>query len=146
MKFDHIAITAVDLATGRALLADSIGVRAWTREFLDPVNDVYIQFGRCTSGICYELIAPLSEKSPVHGVLARKVNVLNHLAYLINDLDAASARLQASGWVPIAAARPAIAYGGRLIQFLASPSRLLIELIEAPGHQHVFVPLSDNQV
>jgi methylmalonyl-CoA/ethylmalonyl-CoA epimerase len=36
----------------------------------------------------------------------------------------------------VAVARPAIAYGGRLIQFFVAPSRLMIELIEAPEHEH----------
>lgn len=143
MKFDHIAVTTTNLAAGRSLLTGSIGVCAWTQEFEDPINDVYVQFGRCPSGICYELIAPLSANSPVHGVLAKKINVLNHLAYLVDDLGAQSARLQASRWIPIAAPKPAIAYGGRHIQFLVSPSRLMIELIEAPGHQHVYFP--ENQ-
>jgi methylmalonyl-CoA/ethylmalonyl-CoA epimerase len=141
MKFDHIGITTLDLTTGRALLADSIHIRAWTKTFADPVNDVCVQFGRCPSGVCYELVAPLSDHSPVRRVLTKKINVLNHLAYLVGGLGSESARLQASGWVPIAPARPAVAYGGCPIQFLVSSSRLMIELIEAPDHHHDFLPI-----
>ena len=40
-------------------------MREWTDEFADPVNHVYVQFGRDTSHICYELIAPLDDEAPV---------------------------------------------------------------------------------
>ena len=142
MKFDHVGVTTTSLASGRALLEGSIGVRAWTSEFRDEINDVWVQFGRCGAGMCYELVAPLSDGSPVNRVLSKKINVLNHLAYLVDDLPAASARLLATGFVPIAEARPAIAYDGALIQFFVAPSRLMIELIAAPGHQHRYEPVS----
>jgi methylmalonyl-CoA/ethylmalonyl-CoA epimerase len=136
MKFDHVGVTTTDLGTGRALLEGSVGVEAWTREFRDERNEVWVQFGRCAAGMCYELVAPLSPTSPVTRVLSKKINVLNHLAYLVNDLKAHAARLAAMEFVPVAEARPAIAYDGRLIQFFVAPSRLMIELIEAPGHRH----------
>jgi methylmalonyl-CoA/ethylmalonyl-CoA epimerase len=136
MKFDHVGLTTTGLAEGRALLEVSIGVRSWTEEFRDEIKDVWVQFGRCAAGMCYELVATLSPRSPVNRVLAKKINVLNHLAYLVDDLPAAAARLLGMDFVQISDARPAIAYGGRLIQFFVSPSRLMIELIEAPDHQH----------
>ncbi len=141
MKFDHIGITTWDLASGRLLLEQSVLVERWTAEFRDEINDVHVQFGRCPSGICYELVAPLSERSPITRVLSKKVNVLNHLAYLVDDLATHGSRLEASGFVPVAVARPAIAYGGRPIRFFVSASRLMIELIEAPMHQHHYFTL-----
>ena len=136
MKFDHIGVTTATLEEGRALLAASIGVRSWTVAFQDTVNDVQVQFGQDASGICYELVAPLSPDSPITRVLSKKVNVLNHVAYLVDDLADQGARLVAAGFVEVAPARPAIAYDNRAIQFFVSRSRLMIELIEAPDHQH----------
>jgi methylmalonyl-CoA/ethylmalonyl-CoA epimerase len=143
MKFDHVGVTTTDLASGRALLAGSIGVRDWTAEFRDEINDVWVQFGRCESSICYELVAPLSPRSPIAAVLSKKINVLNHLAYLVTDLSAEAARLTAMDFVRVADARPAIAYDGHLIQFLVAPGRLMIELIEAPNHQHRFARIAE---
>jgi methylmalonyl-CoA/ethylmalonyl-CoA epimerase len=140
MKFDHIGITTADLPTGRALLEGSIQVQAWTREFRDELNDVWVQFGRCGAGICYELVAPLSPTSPIARVLSKKINVLNHLAYLVDDLPIHAARLMAMAFLPIATARPAIAYGGASIQFFVAPNRLMIELIGALDHQHSYYP------
>src|SRR5580658_6949021 len=113
MKFDHVGVTTTDLAAGRALLEGSAGIREWTAEFRDEINEVWVQFGRCGAGMCYELVAPLSELSPITRVLSRKINVLNHLAYLVEDLPANRARLMAMEFVPVAEARPAVAYGGR---------------------------------
>jgi methylmalonyl-CoA/ethylmalonyl-CoA epimerase len=138
MKFDHIGVTTSTLVAGRALLEQAIGVRIWTDPFKDTVNDVWAQFGRDKSGICYELVAPLSERSPIMRVLAKKVNVLNHVAYLVEDLGSQSSILRVSGFVEVAPARPAIAYGNRPIQFFVSASRLMIELIEAPDHVHIY--------
>jgi methylmalonyl-CoA/ethylmalonyl-CoA epimerase len=138
MRFDHIGVTTTDLAAGRALLEGSIGVKAWTREFRDEINEVWVQFGRCETGMCYELVAPLSPISPIARVLSKKINVLNHLAYLVDALPSAAARLLAMDFVQVAEARPAVAYNLGLIQFFVSPSRLMIELIAAPRHRHAY--------
>lgn len=139
MTFDHIGMTARELAAGRALLEGSIGIAAWTEAFRDTINDVLVQFGHCKSGTCYELVAPLSERSPVRAVLAKRVNVLNHIAYRVDALAPHAARLLAAGWAAVAPARPSVAYGGRPIQFFVSPTRLMLELIAAPDHAHAYV-------
>lgn len=140
MRFDHIGIVVADPDSGRAMLADAFRIRRWTRVFEDPVNDVIVQFGEDPSGICYETVAPLSARSPVRRALAEGVNVVNHTAYLVADLAAEASRLRAAGFIPTAPPRPAIAYGGRPIQFFFSRARLLFELIEAPEHRHEYFP------
>lgn len=138
MRFDHVGIITTGLAAGRSLLEGVAGVQAWTGPFEDQVNDVWVQFGRDASGLCYELVAPLSDRSPITRVLTQRVNTLNHLAYLVDNLKEQAKHLAAVGFVEVAEARPAIAYGNRPIQFFVSQSRMLIELIEAPDHQHSF--------
>nr|WP_294517450.1 VOC family protein [uncultured Rhodopila sp.] len=142
MKFDHIGVTTNTLPAGRSLLEHSVGVQAWTEPFEDTLNDVRVQFGHDATGICYELVAPLSERSPIARVLGKKVNVLNHIAYLVDDLAGRGQHLISGGFVAVAAARPAIAYGHRPIQFFVSQSRLMIELIEAPNHQHRYMRIA----
>jgi hypothetical protein len=58
MLFDHVGVTTTDLASGRALLEGSIGVRAWTAEFRDEINVVWVQFGRCDTGLTELIQAP----------------------------------------------------------------------------------------
>jgi methylmalonyl-CoA/ethylmalonyl-CoA epimerase len=139
ISFDHIGIVVRTLQSGREYLSSLMGISEWTAEFDDPVIKVSVQFGRDASGICYELIAPFGEGSPISNVLTNRVNILNHIAYSVADLEAEASRLAASGAVPTGPAQPAMAYGGKSVQFFYTPLRFIIELIEAPHHQHGYV-------
>jgi len=136
VRFDHLGVITSDPAAGRRLLGQSIGVAEWTDVLEDPLQDVFVQFGRCASGICYEVIAPGSAASPISRMLSAKVNTLNHVAYLVDDLAREADRLAQAGFIAIGEAKPGIAFDNHLIQFFISPARLMIELIEAPGHRH----------
>lgn len=136
MIFDHVGIIVADLSSGREVLRQALRVNAWTAEFSDAVNDVHVQFGRDQAGLCYELIAPFSAKSPVSRALRTGANITNHVAYRVADLATERDRFLALDFSPVAEARPAIAYGGASIQFFMSPIFSLVELIEAPDHTH----------
>jgi methylmalonyl-CoA/ethylmalonyl-CoA epimerase len=139
MMFDHLGVVVPDLAHGRAMLSGALGIRRWTAEFDDPLNDVFVQFGQCESGICYEAIAPRSPASPVRNALKRHVNILNHVAYRVGELACETARLEHSGFRAIGEARPAIAYDNHMIQFFMNADMFMVELIEAPAHRHSYV-------
>ncbi|HEY0161724.1 MAG TPA: VOC family protein [Edaphobacter sp.] len=136
MKFDHIGLVVGDMAEGRAFLESMFGLDRWTEVFEDPGIGVYVQFGRSEEGPCYELIAPLGDASPVATALKRGINILNHVAYLTDDLDRDAKRLEEKGSMMAGPAKPAVAYGGARVQFWITPQRFMVELIEAPGHEH----------
>jgi methylmalonyl-CoA/ethylmalonyl-CoA epimerase len=136
MQFDHIGVIASSLEAGRAALGAVLEIPSWTEEFADPVNHVYVQFGVDTSGVCYELIVPFGEESPATKALSSGKNILSHVAYLVADLTKAGDRLRAAGAVATSDPKQALAYGGKQIQFFVTPMRMMIELIEAPGHRH----------
>ena len=138
LQFDHIGLVVGDMAEGRAALESMFGVDRWTQVFEDPGIGVYVQFGRTEEGPCHELISPLGEASPVATALKRGINILNHVAYLTADLDADAQRLQEMGSMMAGPAKPAVAYGGARVQFWITPQRFMVELIEAPGHEHVY--------
>jgi len=138
MKFDHIGLVVSDMAEGRQALESLFGVDRWTAVFEDPGIGVYVQFGRTEEGPCYELIAPLGEGSPVLTALKRGINILNHVAYLTANLDAEAGRLESLGSIMAGPAKPAVAYSGAKVQFWITPQRFMVELIEAPGHEHVY--------
>lgn len=138
MTFDHLGVLVPDLDSGRALLAETLGLTAWTEAAEEPAQDVFVQFGRGPSGPCYELIAPRSERSPVRRALAGRINTLNHVAYLTANLDGDAARLMGRGFVAAGPRKPGCVFGGGAIGFFVSPGRLMIELIEAPMHRHDF--------
>jgi methylmalonyl-CoA/ethylmalonyl-CoA epimerase len=138
LRFDHIGVVVPTLAKGNEHLTRLFDIAEWTVAFEDPVNDVYVQFGRDPSGLVYETIAPRGPDSPVTTALRRGERVLNHVAYLVDGLDAHAARFETLGYRPAGRANPAIAYGGARIQFFLTPLNFLVELVEAPGHEHGF--------
>jgi methylmalonyl-CoA/ethylmalonyl-CoA epimerase len=137
--FDHIGVVVKTLEKGRSSLQQTMGISEWTAELEDPVNGVHVTFGRDASGVVYELLAPLDTHSPVQGALQGRKNLLNHVAYLVPNLGEAADRMRSFGCAPTADPKPGIAYGGQMIQFFVTPLNIIVELIEAHGHQHKFV-------
>lgn len=138
MLFDHIGVIVADIEAGREFLTKAFQIDEWTEVFTDPGIRVYVQFGRAANGPCYELIAPLNETSPVSGALRGSKNILAHTAYLVEDIEQAAANLRELGSVPAGAAQPAVAYGDNKVQFFITPLRFMVELIEAPKHEHAY--------
>lgn len=138
-QFDHLGLVVKSLARGRKAIGEALGVERWTAELRDPVNGVLLQFGRDRAGVVYELLEPLDETSPVWAALREGKAILNHVAYLVPDLTAAGDHLRGAGWAPAGEPKPALAYGGARIQFFVSPVRMVVELIEAAGHQHAYL-------
>jgi hypothetical protein len=88
MIFDHIGIAVANLESGRIGLSQIFQIEAWTSEFVDPINQVSVQFGRDQVGICYELVAPNREESPIAQAVKTNRGILNHVAYIVHDLAA----------------------------------------------------------
>jgi methylmalonyl-CoA/ethylmalonyl-CoA epimerase len=144
LRFDHVGVVVAEIEEGRKFFTSALGITRWTEVFADPGLGVSVQFGLGPDGPCYELIAPLGENSPVAAALRNGQRVLNHVAYLVDDLEAEGQKLAAQGCSPAGPARPAVAYAGRCVRFWMSPLRFLVELIEAPGHQHLYLPEGAN--
>lgn len=139
MLVDHIGVTVKDLSDGKAHFSEAFGIRQWTNVFEDSVNNVWAQFGADQSGTCFELLAPLNEGSPISRALTKGIAILNHIAFTVTSIELEADRLCNLGCLPLGESKPAIAYGGRRIQFLMSPLQFIVELIEAPGHHHEYV-------
>jgi methylmalonyl-CoA/ethylmalonyl-CoA epimerase len=138
MIFDHIGVVVKSIDKGRRYFSEMIAVKEWTQEFVDPVNGVILQFGRDESGVCYEILEPFGDDSPLRTALSDRRAILNHVAYRVSDLESAAQGLLLSGCAPTSDPKPAIAYGNRRIQFYSTPLHFVVELIEAPDHQHLF--------
>ena len=138
LRFDHLGVVVAEMEAGRAFFADALGIYRWTQVFHDEGIGVSVQFGLGADGPCYELIAPLGEESPVAGALRSGKRILNHVAYLTADLEASGSKLAEQGCQATGPAKPAVAYAGKRVQFWISPLRMMVELIEAPGHEHQF--------
>lgn len=138
-RFDHLGLVVKRLAKGRERMAALLCIDDWTAPIEDAVNGVRLQFGRDPAGVVYELLEPLGEYSPVYEALRSGKAILNHVAYRVPDLAAGAARLAAAGAARVSDPKPAIAYGGASIQFFVTPLRFIVELVEAPDHEHGFM-------
>ena len=130
MHFDHIGVFVSDIEHGRALLSALLPITRRSETFYDPLLQVAVQFLYDRSGICYELVAPNGPKNPIETVLKTRKNVLNHVAYRVDDIEAKLSELRDAGCFPITEARPAVAFGGRRVVFLYTPLNFIIELVE----------------
>jgi methylmalonyl-CoA/ethylmalonyl-CoA epimerase len=139
LVFDHIGLVVADIASARAHLSATLQVSRWTSVIDDAGLGVSVQFGLAQDGTpCFELVAPFGEDSPIARTLSQGRTILNHIAYRVDDLSSAAAHLRAQGCFPTGEPAPAQAYGQGNVQFFLSPLRFIIELIEAPGHRHLF--------
>jgi methylmalonyl-CoA/ethylmalonyl-CoA epimerase len=144
MKFDHIGIVVENMADGAGVLRATFGIEQWSPVFEDHGIGVSVQFGRDPSGICYELVAPLRADSPVSRALGEGVNIINHVAYLVGDLDSEARRLRKLGFFPASRPAEALAYDGARIQFFVSEMRMIVELIEAIDHRHAYASWAER--
>lgn len=130
MKFDHIGVFVKTIASGDEELSAILPIVRRSEIFTDPAIKVQVQFLYDTSGICYELVAPCGEGNPVDGILKSKRNILNHVAYRTEDLDASIEDLRAKGGFPLNQPTPAVAFGGKRVVFLMTSMNFVIELVE----------------
>jgi methylmalonyl-CoA/ethylmalonyl-CoA epimerase len=141
MEFDHVGIVVADIDEGLRHLRAMLPVREATPRYDDRNLTVSVQFVRDGQGMVYELIAPLGPNSVVSQPLSKKRDLLNQVAYRTRDIAETGSALRRSGSFPLGEAKPAIAFGGALVQFLFTPLGFVLELIEQNGHQHDFRPL-----
>lgn len=132
LPLDHVGIAVADLAHG-----DAYEALGWTPEGADgdvAAQGVRVRMLRGGPGPALELLAPLAEAgagAPIARFLARRGPGLHHVAFAVPDLDAAMARLRATG-APFVDAAPRPGFGGHRVAFL-HPSwtgGVLVELVE----------------
>ena len=130
MKFDHLGIFVPSMAVGRKYLQSILHVTNWTEPVDDPVQKVSVQFGKDILGIRYEIVAPFGENNPVEPLLSQSKNILNHVAYKVDNIDSEIQRLCSERCILVSGPSPAKAFNNNKIAFLYTPLRFVIELIE----------------
>jgi methylmalonyl-CoA/ethylmalonyl-CoA epimerase len=112
---------------GIAVSSDVIG-QCDLEAFADPKQRVTVAFVEC-SGCCIELVAPLTESSPVSGAL-KKGQKLLHLCFEVGDLEEAFSVASRCGFRVLARPVPAVAFDGRRIGWVYHVNYGLFELLE----------------
>ncbi len=92
---DHVGVAVEDLDAAVARYGDRLEMVVEHREVIreQGVSAVLLSVGASH----VELMAPLEADSPVGRFLARRGEGLHHVAYRVDDIDGALARLRARG-------------------------------------------------
>ncbi len=114
------------------MLESLFGYRTIAGPFADPIQRVSVSFLTLAANdaVEVELVEPLSDDSPVTAILKKEGGTAYHLCMETADLDAALAHSKTLGCMLVSPPAPAVAFGGRRIAWLYTPTRQLIELVE----------------
>ena len=77
-----------------------------------------------------ELMAPLTEDSPIRAMLNKSGGGAYHLCFQTNDLEAALTHVRSKGCMVLGQPQKAVAFGGRRIAWVYTATRQLFELVE----------------
>jgi methylmalonyl-CoA/ethylmalonyl-CoA epimerase len=131
MKFRHLGVAVEKLEDALEFYDAILGYKLLSGPFSDPIQRVSVCFlGTDNPGdAVIELIAPLTEDSPVKGVLSRGGGAY-HMCFETSKLDESLADVVAKGCMLVRKPVPAVAFGGRRIAWVFTRTRQLIELLE----------------
>jgi methylmalonyl-CoA/ethylmalonyl-CoA epimerase len=132
-RIDHIGVAVADLEPAISLLSGTFGMPLVHREVIESqgVEAVLLDIGESH----VELLAPLGEDTPVGRFLARSGPGLHHVAYAVDDVDAALAKLTGDG-VRLIDQTARIGLRGSRVAFVhpAACGGVLTELVEPAVH------------
>ena len=131
MKFDHIGVFVKSLEFGRSHFESLLPVGRISDPYDEKILKVSAQFIYDLNGICYEIIAPNGEGNPVDAVLKSGKNLLNHVAYKVDDLGKSIEDFRKKGCIPLGLPKASSAFGGANVVFFLTPLGIILELIES---------------
>ena len=132
-KLHHVGIAVPSLEPTTQMLSDLLGYAVLSGPFEDSIQKVRVIFmSKSNSDVAeIELIAPLSEDSPIQSILKKSGGGAYHMCFETSDLEAALDHARKNGCILVAAPAPAVAFQGRRIAWIYTRSRQLFELVEA---------------
>jgi len=137
-RMHHIGLAVADLEPAAEFLLSFFGYRVVSGPFEDPIQRVRVIFLAAPGeggegGTELELVAPLTEDSPVGAMLRKSGGGSYHSCFETGDLDVVLEAARARDCVVLSGPAPAVAFGGRRIAWIYTPARQLFELLEAAG-------------
>jgi methylmalonyl-CoA/ethylmalonyl-CoA epimerase len=96
-RIDHVGIAVHDLDAAIATYTTTYGMRVTHQEVNEEqgVHEAMLKVG--SAGPPIQLVSPLSSDTPVARFLAKRGEGLHHVAYVVDDIAAASAELRRRG-------------------------------------------------
>lgn len=116
-KLNHVAIAVSDLAAATAVYRDTLGAQVSAPLALPEhgVTTVFVELPNTK----IELLQPLGDASPIARFLEKNsAGGVHHVCYEVDDIAAASARLQAQGARVLGDGRPKTGAHGKPVLFL----------------------------
>ncbi|HSS43224.1 MAG TPA: methylmalonyl-CoA epimerase [Solirubrobacterales bacterium] len=131
-RIDHIGVAVEDIDAALALYRDSFGMELAHRETVESqgVEAVLLDVGDGH----VELLAPLGPDTPVGKYMAKNGAGLHHVAYAVDDIDAALVNIAAAG-VQLIDSEPRVGIRDSRVAFLhpRSTGGVLTEIVEPAG-------------
>lgn len=131
-RIDHIGVAVEDIDAAIELYRDSFGMELAHRETVESqgVEAVLLDVGDGH----VELLAPLGPDTPVGKFLAKNGTGLHHVAYAVDDIDAALERIAAAG-LQLIDSEPRVGIRDSRVAFLhpRSTGGVLTEIVEPAG-------------
>ena len=133
-KLRHVGVAVPKLGPTTDALEALFGYKVVSGPFDDPIQKVSVNFlAKSENDVAeIELIAPLSEDSPITSMLAKGGAAAYHLCFETSDIEHAVAHAKDNGCIIVSPPVPAVAFNGRRIAWIYTRSRQLFELVEAP--------------
>ena len=132
-KLLHVGVAVPTLGPTTEMMSKLFGYRVISGPFDDPIQKVSVNFLTTTEDDVaeIELIAPLTEDSPIKAMLAKNGGGAYHLCFETSDIDKALEHAKKNGCIIVSQPVPAVAFGGRRIAWIYTSSRQLFELVES---------------
>lgn len=125
-QLDHVAIAVPELRAALDLYQKAFGLTPEAQEIVADQEVEVAMLG--TQGCRIELLAPTTETGTVARFLERRGAGLHHIAFRVEDIDAALAAARAAG-LRLIDEEPRVGAGGALIAFV-HPGDTMGTLIE----------------
>lgn len=131
-RIDHIGVAVEDIDAAIALYGESFEMELAHRETVESqgVEAVLLDVGEGH----VELLAPLAPDTPVGKFLAKNGTGLHHVAYAVDDIDAALKGIAAAG-IRLIDSEPRVGIRDSRVAFLhpRSTGGVLTEIVEPAG-------------
>jgi methylmalonyl-CoA/ethylmalonyl-CoA epimerase len=131
-RIDHIGVAVEDIDAALELYRDSFGMELAHRETVESqgVEAVLLDVGEGH----VELLRPLGPDTPVGKFMAKNGEGLHHVAYAVDDIDAALEQIAAAG-LQLIDSKPRVGIRDSRVAFLhpRSTGGVLTEIVEPAG-------------
>ncbi|HXC96672.1 MAG TPA: VOC family protein [Edaphobacter sp.] len=131
-KLMHVGVAVPKLDPAAENLSKLFGYRVVSGPFDDPIQKVTVNFLTTApnDAVEIELIAPLTEDSPIRAMLNKNGGGAYHLCFETANLDEALKHATSNGCMIVSQPAPAVAFCGRRIAWIYTGAKQLFELVE----------------